>query len=61
MYDKIDVFVNGKYCFSTNQYRTCKEVLAHIRAVKHICIASAPKNKYVTIYDYDKVTARRSK
>lgn len=61
MHRKIDVYVNGEYCFSTNRFRTCKDVINHIRAVKHICIASAPENRYVTIYDYDKVVARYHK
>lgn len=61
MYRKIDVYVNGEYCFSTNSFRTCKDVINHIRAVKHICIASTPRNRYVTIYDYDKVVARYHK
>lgn len=61
MYRKIDVFVNGVYEFSTNHYRTCRDVVRHIRAVKHICIASVPNDRYITICDYDKVVARYSK
>lgn len=54
MYRKIDVFVNGVYEFSTNHYRTCRDVVRHIRAVKHICIASVPNDRYITVCDYDK-------
>lgn len=57
MYKKINVYVNGKYEFSTNRYKTCKEVLEDIRATKHITIASLPAARYLTVYDYDKVRA----
>lgn len=59
MYKKIDIYINGVYTFSTNKYKTCREVVDHLRAVKHIMVASIP-NKYITIYDYDKITARRA-
>ena len=55
MYPKINVYVNGIYKFSTNKYRTCKEVIEHIRAVKHLQIASFPKDEYLTVYDYDRL------
>lgn len=55
MYPKINVYVNGIYKFSTNKYRTCKEVLEHIRAVKHLRIASVPGDEYLTVYDYDRL------
>ena len=61
MYRKIDVFVNGVYEFSTNHYRTCRDVVRHIRAVKRIRIASLPHDRYITVCDYDKVVARYSK
>lgn len=61
MYRKIDVFVNGVYEFSTTHYRTCRDVVRHIRAVKHLCIASLPHDRYITVYDYDKVVACYSK
>ena len=61
MYKKIDVYVNGVYEFSTNHYKTCKDVVRHIRAVKHICIASVPHDRYITVCDYDKVVAHYSK
>jgi hypothetical protein len=56
MYKKIDIYVNGKYEFSTNRYKSCKEAIKEIRATKHITIASIP-DRYLTIYDYDKVKA----
>ena len=59
MYRKIDIFVNGIYQFSTTQYRTQKEVINHIRAVKHLYIAGIPA-RYLTVYDYDKITAKYS-
>ncbi len=58
MNKKIDVYVNGVYEFSTNKFPTCNACLAEIRAAKHLEIASVPKTRYMTIYDYDKVTAR---
>lgn len=61
MYKKIDVFVNGKKEFSTNKYKSCKEALKDIRATKHIVIASLPNNRYLTIYDYDKLSAHYAK
>lgn len=57
MYKKIDVYVNGSYEFSTNRYRTCKELKDHIRAVKHITIANI-HTKYLTVNDYDKLSCR---
>lgn len=54
---KIDVFINGKYQFTTTHYKTIKELITHIRAVKHIEIASVP-NRYITVYDYDTVYAK---
>lgn len=61
MYRKIDVFVNGVYEFSTNHYRTCRDVVRHIRAVKHLCVGSYPDYRYISVCDYDKVVARYSK
>ena len=58
---KIDVYVNGVYEFSTTQYKTCKEVVNHIRAAKHLVIASVPENKYLTVYDYDTIRATYAK
>lgn len=60
MYKKIDVYVNGKYEFSTIKYPSCKALKDHIRAVKHIEIASIP-TKYLTINDYDKLSCRYAK
>lgn len=60
MYKKIDVYINGIYQFSSNRYKTCKELYNHIRAVKHIQIASMPI-KFITVYDYDKVVCRYAK
>ena len=57
MYKKIDVYVNGKYEFSTTQYPSIKALKARIRADKHILIHSIP-NRYLTIYDYDKLILR---
>ena len=61
MYKKIDIFVNGIYQFSTKRYKTQKDIIRHIRAVKHIEIASVPTPQYLTVYDYDRITARYSK
>lgn len=57
MYPKINVYINGIYQFSTTHYPTIKALKEHIRAVKHLIIASAPYPKYLTVYDYDKVKA----
>lgn len=56
MYKKINVYINGKYEFSTNAYKTCQDVVREIRSTKHITIASIP-NRYITVYDYDKIRA----
>lgn len=61
MYKKIDVYVNGVYQFSTKAYKTCQELKKHIREVKHIEIASVPKPRYLTVYDYDKLICRYAK
>lgn len=57
MYRKINVYINGEYKFSTTHYRTLRDAVKHIRAVKHIMIASTPTNQWLTVYDYDKVKA----
>ena len=56
MYRKINVYVNGVYQFSTNHYRTLRDVIREIRAVKHLQIARIP-NRFLTVYDYDIVKA----
>ncbi len=56
MYKKINIFINGRYTFSTCKYRTCSEAVKDLRATKHVMIASIP-NKYITIYDYDTIKA----
>ena len=60
MYKKIDVYVNGSYEFSTNRYRTCKELKDHIRAVKRIYIESIPA-RWLEVCDYDKLRCRYAK
>jgi|GEM_PF-6655638 len=57
MYRKIDVYINGEYQFSTKCYQNIKSLVKHIRAVKHINIASLPDTKWLTVYDYDKIRA----
>lgn len=61
MYKKIDVYVNGIYQYTTTKFKRCKDAIRDARQTKHIIIASVPKNKYLTIYDYDKVTAHFSR
>ena len=61
MLRKIDVYVNGIYEFSTMTTRNCSQVVRDVRNTKHIIVASVLENRYLTVYDYDKVTARRSK
>lgn len=58
MYRKINVYVNGEYKYSTNRFENCKKAVKELRTTKHIIIASLPKPEYLTIYDYDKVTAK---
>lgn len=52
---KIRCYVNGEYCFTTIKFSSQKALKNYLRSVKHIEIASIPV-KYVTIYDYDKLT-----
>lgn len=54
---KINVYVNGKYEYSTNRFQTCKAAIKEARQTKHLYIESIPP-RYITIYDYDKLTAR---
>ena len=54
-YRKIRCYVNGAYCFTTTKFSSQKSLKNHLRSVKHIAIASIPV-RYVTIYDYDKLT-----
>ena len=58
---KINVYVNGIYEFSTTQYENCKQVVNHIRATKHLVIASVPENRYLTVFDYDTIRATYAK
>lgn len=51
----IRVYINGEYEFTTNKYRTQKELKKDLRNTKHIVIASLPKDRYLTIYDTDKI------
>ena len=51
----IRCYVNGEYCFTTTKFSSKKVLKNHLRSVKHIEIASIPV-KYVTIYDYDRLT-----
>ena len=52
---KIRCYVNGEYCFTTAKFSSKKALRNHLRSVKHIEVASIPV-RYVTIYDYDKLT-----
>ena len=52
---KIRCYINGEYCFTTTKFSSQKALKNHLRSVKHIEIASIPV-RYVTIYDYDKLT-----
>ena len=52
---KIRCYINGEYFFTTTKFSSQKALKNHLRSVKHIEIASIPV-KYVTIYDYDKLT-----
>ena len=52
---KIRCYINGEYCFTTTKFSNQKSLKNHLRSVKHIEIASIPV-RYVTIYDYDKLT-----
>lgn len=54
MYKKINIFINGRYAFSTCKYRTCSEAVKDFRATKHIFIGPG---EYITIYDYDTIKA----
>lgn len=58
MYKKIDVFINGKYHFTTSKFKTAADLVRYIRAVKHLYIADIPA-RYLTVYDYDKVTTKQ--
>ena len=60
MYKKIDVYVNGEYKFSSQKYRSCKELKDHIRAVKRIYIESIP-SYWLDVCDYDKLIVRYAK
>ncbi len=50
---KIDVYINGLYEFSSNQYSSCKAMRDHIRSTKHIEVASVPENRRITVNDND--------
>lgn len=52
---KIKVYINGEYKFTSTRYKTIKQLKEHLRAVKHIIIASIPNDEYLTIYDYDRI------
>lgn len=57
---KIDVYVNGKYVYSTTWCRTCKEAVAELRNRRTVKVASVP-DYVVDVKPEDKVTAHFSK
>ena len=60
MYKPIRVYINKEYQFTTCKYKTCKEAEKDIRNTKHIVVESITR-KYITVYDYDKITCRYAK
>lgn len=52
----IQIYINDKYAYTTQKFYTIKEAIQEARRTKHLEIASIPKNYYITIYDYDKLT-----
>ena len=52
---EINYYINFVYFFTTTKFSSQKALRNHLRSVKHIEIASIPV-RYVTIYDYDKLT-----
>ena len=56
MNKKINVYINGIYQYSTCKFKTCAAAIKEARAAKHIHVAGIP-DKYITVYDYDRVTA----
>ena len=61
MYKKIDVFVNGNYCFSTCAYKTLAEAVKDIKSQGFICISENIFSACFYICENDKVIARYSK
>lgn len=57
MNKKINVFLNGKYIYSTNTYKRCKDAIASLLNERSVTVVSVPANKYYEIKDGDKVTA----
>lgn len=57
---KIDVFVNGKYVYSTQWCRTCKEAVQELRNRRQVKVASVP-DYVVDVKPEDKVTAHYSR
>jgi hypothetical protein len=64
MYKKIDVYINGKYEYSTNAYKTCKDAINNTRQKKTIFVAGKQligKSNYIEINNTDKIQANFSK
>ena len=57
---KINIFVNGKYVYSTNKYQTCKEAIAELKQKKNVEVASVPNYK-IFVSDGDIITAKSIK
>ena len=49
MYKKIDVFINGKYQFSSNRYKSCKAFLQFLKS-KSFIIYQSTYEKIVYLY-----------
>ena len=57
MIKKIDVYINGKYQYSSVNYRNCKEAVADIKSRQSVNVASIPPYM-ARLMPGDKVTAR---
>lgn len=60
MNKEINVFKNGKYIYTTDRFKTCKEAVENCKSKKIIEVASIP-NYMVVIEENDKITARFKK
>ena len=59
-FNKIRVYKNKEYIYTTNEFKTCKEAVEDCRSRKKIKVSSIP-DYVVTINESDKITARFKK
>jgi hypothetical protein len=57
---KIDIFVNGKYAYTTEKFSTVKSAINELKEKKSVIVASIP-DYMINITENDKIAGRINK